>query len=322
KVGMEINIFPEGYGNFTKWYIAINNLFLERNNEPLMIEDIDWDKVNRNGNIFYVDIKIKKYRDRIPYEIVLPQSNTYELGFLEKGNYTFIVYVNGKLYSTREFIGGKIELTLDAGAYPLIIWNGEEWIARVKLCSNRVPKGIHWGEIEKTEDGFEINVIVEEWVGPISEHCYKYGEYNYSLGILPEGVYWFHSYINGSFGISTIFKVSRILTTFIETYSTVTNIFTLTEAYAFSYTTFTTTKTVTDIHREGQIITTYITIKVKEKSEETNSLTTKITKTIQTSEIKKEEFKIEQFTIPIFLFIIVIMIIVSLYYILFKRREI
>ncbi|MEM2744832.1 MAG: hypothetical protein QXX97_07060, partial [Nitrososphaerota archaeon] len=42
KVGMEINIFPEGYGNFTKWYIAINNLFLERNNEPLMIEDIDW----------------------------------------------------------------------------------------------------------------------------------------------------------------------------------------------------------------------------------------------------------------------------------------
>ncbi|MEM2265140.1 MAG: hypothetical protein QXX03_08160, partial [Nitrososphaerota archaeon] len=85
QVNLSINIYSEGYGNFTKWYIAINNLFLERNNEPLVIEDIDWGKVNRNGNIFYVDIKIKKYRDRIPYEIVLPQSNTYELGFLEKG---------------------------------------------------------------------------------------------------------------------------------------------------------------------------------------------------------------------------------------------
>ncbi|MEM2986971.1 MAG: hypothetical protein QXV60_02625 [Nitrososphaerota archaeon] len=215
KVGMEINIFPEGYGNSTKWYIAINNLFLERNNEPLVIEDIDWGKVNRNGNIFYINIQIKKYRDRIPYEIVLPQSNTYELGFLEKDNYTLIVYVNGKLYSTREFIGGKIELTFEARAFPLIIWNGEEWVARVELCSNRVPKGIHWGEIEKTEDGFEINVIVEEWTGPISEDIYSYGEYNYSLGILPEGVYWFYAYVNGSFGVFVPFEVSRILTTFI-----------------------------------------------------------------------------------------------------------
>ncbi|MEM2554719.1 MAG: hypothetical protein QXW69_05515, partial [Nitrososphaerota archaeon] len=222
QVNLSINIYSEGYGNSTKWYVAIDNLFLRRNNETLVIEEIDWGEINRNGNVFYVDIQIKKFRNRIPYEIVLPKSYTYELGILEKDNYTFIVYVNGKLYSTRKFIGGKIELTFEARAFPLIIWNGEEWIARVKLCSNRVPKGIHWGEIEKTEDGFEINVIVEEWVGPISEDIYNYGEYNYSLGILPEGVYWFYAYVNGSFGVFVPFEVSRILMTFTTIWSTAT----------------------------------------------------------------------------------------------------
>ncbi|MFH7860318.1 MAG: hypothetical protein QXR03_04915 [Candidatus Aenigmatarchaeota archaeon] len=99
QVKINIEIYSEGYGNSTKWYADIPNLFLRRNNESVVIEEIDWKEINRNGNIFYVDIQIKKFRNRIPYEIVLPKSNTYELGFLEDGDYTFIVYVNGKLYS-------------------------------------------------------------------------------------------------------------------------------------------------------------------------------------------------------------------------------
>jgi hypothetical protein len=48
-VKMSIVIHPDE--NYTRWHVYIFDLFLESNSEPLIIEDIDWGEVNRNGNI-------------------------------------------------------------------------------------------------------------------------------------------------------------------------------------------------------------------------------------------------------------------------------
>jgi len=199
-----------------------------------------------------------------------------------------------------------------------LVWNEEEWILRVKLISNMVPKGIHWDPLIRKEDKFIINVKVDEWTGNISEHFYKYDEKNYSLGILEEGSYSIYAYINGEFDSLSIFTISWTFTTYVPT-------------------TYTTTETCTEpiiIYSNGKyyqkIITTTetrietqklitSTIKVKEKTT-TKAITTEAL-TTKTIEAYKEKFEIENF-IPIFSFIIVIMITILLYYILFKRREI
>jgi hypothetical protein len=311
-----VSIYPEE--DYSKWYAFIE-IYLEENAAPHI--DIDWGEVNRNGNIFYVNISMKFISKTLEFAPI-NRIHVYDLGFLEKGNYTFILYINSKLYKTENFIVERTEPMLYFSATPYIIWNGEEWIARVALDANMVPKGIHWGDVIKTKDGFMINIIVEEWTGNISKYSYRYGEHNYSLGILPEGSYWFYVYVNGVIDTFVPFDVSRILMTFTEIWSTVTTTYTFIGTYSLFNTTIVYTVIVTDTHREGKDITTYITIKVKEKSATITKLLTTETLTTKTIEASKEKFNIEQYTIPLSLFIIVIMITFLLYYILFKRKEI
>ena len=303
-----VSIYSEE--DYSKWYAFIE-IYLKENAAPHI--EIDWGEVNRNGNIFYVNISMKFINKTLDFALV-NRPYFYDLGFLEKGNYTFIVYINNELYKTENFIIEKTEPTLDCIIAPWIEWNGEEWVARVKLSANMIPRGIHWGDVIKTEDGFMINIIVEEWIGNISKRFYKYGEHNYSLGILEEGNYWFYAYVNGEFGVHVPFEVSRILKTFTEIWSTVTTTYTIQRTYLLFNTTTIYKDIITEIYKAGYIETTYMTIKVKEKTTTTKPLTT-----IEMS--TKEKFEIENF-IPIFSFIIVIIVNILLYYILFKRREI
>jgi hypothetical protein len=273
------------------------------------MEDIDWGNVSRNGSILYVNIQIKKYREAEENEIAPFVAYQYELVNLEEGKYTFNVYVNGKLCETREFGITKEVPMLQCSVSLQLIWNEEEWILRVKLISNMVPKGIHWDPlIRKSKDKFIINVIVDEWIGNISEHFYKYDEKNYSLGILEEGSYSIYAYINGEFDSLSIVSISWTFTTYVPT-------------------TYTTTETYTEpiiIYSNGkyyqEIITTTKTI-IETQKLITTTIKIKTTTKAITTEAFKEKFEIENF-VPIFSFIIVIMITILLYYILFKRREI
>ena len=318
-IEMSIDIYPDK--NFTKWYVEIYNLFLENNSEPLVIEDIDWGELNRNGNIFYVNILIKNFRNREKNEVVFEEWNIYELGILKEGNYSFIVYVNDKLYETKNFIVRKPEEkpALQCDLAPWFIWNGEEWILRVKLISNMVPKGIHWDPlIRENKHGFIINVRIDEWIGNISEHFYKYDEKNYSLGILEGGNYSVYAYINGEFDSLSIVSISWTFTTYVPTTYTTTETCIIPEIISSNGKYFMIERTVTETRVETQkLITTTIKIKTTTTAITTEALTTK---TIETK--IKEKFNIEQYIIPLSLFIIVIMITILLYYILFKRREI
>ena len=315
KVKMEIAIESDK----DHLYIIIFNFFLEKDNKTIIMEDIDWGNVSRNGSILYVNIQIKKYREAEENEIAPFVAYQYELVNLEEGKYTFNVYVNGKLCKTREFGIIKEVPMLQCDLAPWIEWNGEEWILRVKLISNMVPKGIHWDPLIRKEDKFIINVRIDEWIGNISEHFYKYDEKNYSLGILEEGSYSIYAYINGEFDSLSIFTISWTFTTYVPTTYTTTETYTepiiIYSNGKYYQKIITTTKTTIETQK---LITS--TIKVKEKTT-TTAITTETltTKTIRT--FTKEKFEIENF-IPLSLFIIVIMITILLYYILFKRREI
>ena len=149
----------------------------------------------------------------------------------------------------------------------------------------------------------------------IFQNIFIYGEHNYSLGILEEGFYWLSIYINGELEGIDSFNVSRIFTTYVPTtYTTI-------ETYIGPYIVrsngkyFEVTTTIIETRVEfSKLITT--TIKVKEKSETTNLLTTKTIQESSFKEIKKEE--IDSSIFSLFLFIIVILFTFSLH-VIFKR---
>lgn len=187
---------------------------------------------------------------------------------LEDGDYTFIIYVNGKKCRSVNFYAiREIKLFPQCDVYPRLIWNGEEWIAEFGIYSNMIVKGIHWGSLIETEDGFSINIEIDEISGTPIEHSILYERRNYSLGILPEGIICISAYINGELDSYAIFDISRTITTYIPT------TYTTTEVYTFDYT----TKTITTVEKYKLITST---IKVKEKTE--------TTKTFQTSQTFKE----------------------------------
>ena len=290
-VKMSITIYPDE--NYTRWCVYVFDLFLESNNEPLIIEDIDWGEVNRNGNTFYINISIREFRSRTKNGIVpiLGESNEYDLGPLESGNYTFIVYVNKEQYCIKEFFIKEIKPIPYYVAIPHIKWNGEEWVARVELVSKMVPKGIHLGPLLRTKDGFEINITVEEWSkSPILKKFHEFGEYHYSLGILPEGKYWFCVYINGIINTFVLFHVSRTFVTYIFTIHT--------PAKTFIAKLNETTVTLT-LDKESKL-----------------EFFKAITITVETE--FKEKTKIEKF-IQIFLFIIIIVALL-LYHVFQKKK--
>ncbi|MEM2928047.1 MAG: hypothetical protein QXP60_03685 [Nitrososphaerota archaeon] len=303
-------------------------------------------RLYREGNTFYLNVTIE-FGENVDYEYLswshyiennsLKLAKCYDLYFIEnekyyflkEGNYSFILNVNNKQY-IKNFTINRENTPPIVDAFPYLFWNGEEWILRIEVCSNLIPKEIFCLDPILIEDKkiFEILIGIEEWEDEIPERTIV-KEYNFSLGILPEGEYWFNVYVNGKLNTFVLYEVSRTFTTYVPT------TYTTTETYTFEYLNETTTETKI---LSSKLITT--TIKVKESSEIGEPKTVMIigkttiilgTKTNQKSQTlketrssgtKKEEFKIEQYTIPISLFIIVIMITFLLYYILFKRREI
>ncbi|MEM1575747.1 MAG: hypothetical protein QW755_06445 [Nitrososphaerota archaeon] len=347
---VNIEIHPDVYSG---WYACITILTVPN------VTSIHSSRLYREGNTFYLNVTIE-FGENVNvenfriisewhcyteddssklyncYDLYLFENGKYY--YLKEGNYSFILNVNNKTY-IKNFTINRENTPPLVRTYPYLFWNGEEWILEVTLHSNLIPKEIFCLDPILIEDKkiFEILIGIEEWEDEIPERT-VIKEYNFSLGILPEGEYWFHVYVNGKLNTFVPYEVSRILTT--KAWSTVTDISTYTKTYSFSYTTITTTYTITEVYEEAY--TTYTSIKVKESSEIGEPKTIMIigkttiilgTKTIQKSqtstktiqalkEIPKGEFKIEQFTIPTSLFIIVIMITFLLYYILFKRREI
>ncbi|MEM3420273.1 MAG: hypothetical protein QW806_08670 [Nitrososphaerota archaeon] len=320
------------------------------------VTSIHSSRLYREGNIFYLNVSIE-FGEKIGniedspwyhytennslelcrcYDLFLFEGGKYY--YLKEGEYSFILNVNNKTY-IKNFTINRENTPPIIETFPYLFWNGEEWILKIEVCSNLIPKKIFCLDPILIEDKkiFEILIGIEEWEDEIPERT-VIKEYNYSLGILPEGSYWFYIYVNGEFDTSVLYDISRTFTTYVPT------TYTTTETYTFEYLNETITETKT---LSSKLITT--TIKVKESSEigepktvmiigkttiilgtktnqksQTLKETTKTNQTFKETkkEIPKEEFKIEQYTIPIFLFIIVIMITFLLYYILFKRREI
>lgn len=336
------NIIPCGGG-----WLANVTIFSYYNVTP-----IDWGGLGEYENILYTNITMK-IGDKIEEPIILKQYY-YFVKNLENGkNYTFIFNINGIEY-IKNFTYIKEPIKLEIMAGPIVEWNGEEWIARVELYANSIPKDIDWGNVTLENDEFYVNIIINEWIGEPVEYYIFREEHNYSLGILPEGGYDFWVEVNGIDGVGVPFEVEKVITTIIKVWSTVTDIYTSTkevtlyENISSTHKTVTLTYTgpietaiyqtkwyyptylstiittaeevVTDVYGIAHYETYLLTIKVKEKTKP-SSISTKTIRTF-TKEISKEKFDIEQYTIPISLFIFTIFVTIILYFILYKRKSI
>ena len=258
------------------------------------IINANWSEINRNGNIFYTNVIIE-FGNRIAKDIGEVYSKAfctgyyYEITNLEEGNYTFILYINGKEYpDSIEYFTVEKEIKPYIIPLAIIYCEGEKWFAKIILRSNMILEGIHWGDIEKTEYGFKINITIDKWTGTPKEYCaYESEEHIYDLGILKEGEYDFDIYINGEYSIaSPNFEVKNRTSTMITSETKATQTFEVTSS--------------TLIPPTSSIVST----------------------SIQKSIEKTKKEGIEQWIIPLSLFIIMIIATFFLYYILFRRKGI
>jgi hypothetical protein len=298
---IDIDIYPIDVYN-ENWRIIIR-IFCWKE-----IINVNWSEINRNGNIFYTNVIIE-FGNRIAKDIGEVYSKAfctgyyYEIKNIEEGNYTFILYINGKEYpDSIEHFTVKKEIEPYIVPFAIIYCEGEKWFAKVVLRSNMILEGIHWGDLEKDEYSFKINITIDKWTGTPKEYCaYESEEHIYDLGILKEGEYDFDIYINGEYSIaSPNFEVKSRTSTIV----------TSSKLNEVAYTTSISSKIETTQTFE---ITSIILIP------STSSIApTSIQKSIE--KIKKEG--IESWIIPLSLFIIVIIFTFFLYYILFKRKRI
>ncbi|MEM3630789.1 MAG: hypothetical protein QXY18_05190 [Nitrososphaerota archaeon] len=265
-------------------------------------------------------IKFIKYSSLIMILLFFPTSFYYN---------TILLNLKSNNHSQNLFIKNS---SIEINAFGNVEWNGKEWIAIITVFSNTAIKEIDWGNPIETEKGFMVNIIIKLIEGSLKEEI---KEHNYSLGILPEGSYWFDIYINGNFKSSVLFEVSKIITTCIYIVKTITSISTITVIQYFPKRTE--TEFITRIYEVERVETSYITIPVKEKTQ-TKIISTKTTQiteaeTIETFQTFTEEETIEYTTSIIeetenketyaasFIFLILV-IAISLYIILKRKKHV
>ncbi|MEM3406763.1 MAG: hypothetical protein QW806_00240 [Nitrososphaerota archaeon] len=191
------------------------------------VTNIDWSKVNRNGNVFFVNIKIDL--GEIAFSLFEPGAieliHEYKIGNIDIGNYSLELYINDYNYGIIDFTinpppipyeelkkleeieGFYIEdfkfIGIDKGYYikGKDFWNGKEWIFEISLFLNFAPQKIDWGEARYIGKDYikignyettiyirEINITLNgKWLKLKEVPILYHYKHNYTLGLLPKG---------------------------------------------------------------------------------------------------------------------------------------
>ncbi|MEM2209583.1 MAG: hypothetical protein QXM32_05050 [Nitrososphaerota archaeon] len=191
------------------------------------VTNIDWGNVNRNGNVFFVNIKIDF--GEIAFSLFEPGAieliHEYKIGDIDIGEYSLELYINDYNYGIIDFTinpspipyeeliklaeieGFYIEdfkfIGVDKGYYikGKDFWNGKEWIFEVSLFLNFAPQKIDWGEARYIGKdyikigNYEITIYIREinitlngkWLKLKEVPILYHYEHNYTLGLLPKG---------------------------------------------------------------------------------------------------------------------------------------
>ena len=155
----------------------------------------DWGSVTRAGNEFIADARVERFTEGSGQAITVKE-NTFDLGALPPGTYTFTFKSYGVSLASREFDPSQVAerwepATLPRGlvGFRVITSPGGFITARVELylpdTGHRVTD---WGHVSRSGNDFVVDIRAERWTGE-TERRTVLASHDYPLGSLSPGAY-------------------------------------------------------------------------------------------------------------------------------------
>jgi hypothetical protein len=155
---------------------------------------VDWGQVTRSGNNFTADARVERWNGIVTQAITFGE-NTYNLGPLPQGTYTFTFKSYGVVIKSQQFdpslIAEHWEPTSQPSGVIVRIWTTAEGVTFTKVELFFPDTGysvIDWGEISRNGNEFSVDIKAERWTGESQARTILVG-HDYQLGTLVSGAY-------------------------------------------------------------------------------------------------------------------------------------
>lgn len=155
----------------------------------------DWGRVKRVGNEFTADARVERYTEGSGQAVTV-RENTFDLGALAPGTYTFTFMSYGVALASREFDPSLVAEHWEQATLPrsligfrVITSEGGFKTARVELYLPDTGYRVKdWGHVSRSGNDFVVDISVERWTGE-AERRTTVAAQDYPLGPLAPGSY-------------------------------------------------------------------------------------------------------------------------------------
>lgn len=155
---------------------------------------VDWGQLTRAGNNFTADAKVERWTGASA-QMITYKENTYNLGALPSGTYTFTFKSYGVTVKSQQFDPSAVAerwepVTLSQGI-GIRIWTvaGGATFTKVELYFPDTGYSVvDWGQVSRSGNEFSIDVKAERWTGESTART-TLVDHDYELGTLASGSY-------------------------------------------------------------------------------------------------------------------------------------
>jgi hypothetical protein len=155
---------------------------------------VDWGQVTRSGNNFTADARVERWNG-ITTQAITYQENTYNLGTLPAGTYTFTFKSWGVVIKSQQFDPTQVvehwEPVVLTTGIGLSVWTTDAGITYTKVALYLPDTGysvVDWGQVVRNGNEFSIDVKAERWTGETQKRTVLVS-HDYELGALQAGSY-------------------------------------------------------------------------------------------------------------------------------------
>jgi hypothetical protein len=156
---------------------------------------VDWGQVSREGDNFTANAKVERWTG-IVTQAITHAENTYQLGPLSPGNYTFTFKSWGVTIRSEQFNPGLIAerwepATLAGNRVGLRLWTLTNNTTLIKIELYFPDTGyrvLDWGTVSRSGNEFTVDINAERWTGD-SRAQTVIADHDYELGVLSNGAY-------------------------------------------------------------------------------------------------------------------------------------
>lgn len=156
---------------------------------------VDWGQVTRSGNDFTANAKVERWHGAATQALTYAE-NTYNLGALAPGTYTFTFKSFGVTIKSQQFDPSLVEehwepTTLASNRVGVRIMTPTSGQRQTKIELYFPDTGyrvVDWGQVTRSGNEFTVDVKAERWTGE-SQARTTVVDHDYDLGTLSPGSY-------------------------------------------------------------------------------------------------------------------------------------